>query len=99
MLSTEVTLMGKSNGSRRGCGCFGGGVFGSVGAVLAAILSWQVNHSILGAACEHLAGNGQTHNVYLAAFCRSVLSPTAFQAVTKACPNDRPPSPDGTRRL
>ena len=33
--------------SRAGCGCCGGGVFGSAGAVLAAILSWQVNHSIL----------------------------------------------------
>ncbi len=31
---------------RRGCGCCGGGVFGSIGAVLAALLSWQMNHSI-----------------------------------------------------
>lgn len=30
-----------------GCGCFGGGVFGSVGAVIAAILSWGVNHSLV----------------------------------------------------
>ena len=32
---------------KRGCGCFGGGIFGSIGAVLAALLSWNVNHSIL----------------------------------------------------
>lgn len=32
---------------KSGCGCCGGGVFGSVGAVLAALLSWQVNHSVL----------------------------------------------------
>lgn len=32
--------------SRRGCGCCGGGVFGSAGAVLAALLSWKVNGSI-----------------------------------------------------
>jgi hypothetical protein len=32
---------------KRGCGCFGGGVFGSIGAVLAALLSWKVNHHIL----------------------------------------------------
>ena len=30
-----------------GCGCCGGGVFGSVGSVLAALLSWKVHHSIL----------------------------------------------------
>jgi hypothetical protein len=34
-------------GNKRGCGCCGGGVFGSIGAVLAALLSWSVNHSIL----------------------------------------------------
>ncbi len=33
--------------SGRGCGCCGGGVFGSIGSVLAALLSWKVNHSIL----------------------------------------------------
>lgn len=32
---------------RSGCGCCGGGVFGSVGAVLAALLSWTTNHSLL----------------------------------------------------
>jgi hypothetical protein len=32
---------------RKGCGCCGGGIFGSIGAVLAALLSWKVNHSIL----------------------------------------------------
>jgi len=37
--------MGDGNG-KSGCGCCGGGVFGSIGAVLAAILSWNVNHSI-----------------------------------------------------
>jgi len=31
----------------KGCGCCGGGIFGSIGAVLAALLSWNVNHSIL----------------------------------------------------
>ncbi len=42
----EATIdMGEKKKS--GCGCFGGGVFGSVGAVLAALLSWQVNHSVL----------------------------------------------------
>ena len=34
-------------GNKRGCGCCGGGVFGSIGAVLAAILSWNANHSIV----------------------------------------------------
>ncbi|MCB9913716.1 MAG: hypothetical protein H6828_01045 [Planctomycetes bacterium] len=34
-------------GSNRSCGCCGGGIFGSVGCVLAALLSWKVNHSIL----------------------------------------------------
>jgi len=38
--------MGNSD-SKRGCGCCGGGIFGSIGAVLAALLSWQVNHSVL----------------------------------------------------
>jgi uncharacterized membrane protein YeaQ/YmgE (transglycosylase-associated protein family) len=39
---------GKMAGEKkRGCGCFGGGIFGSVGAVLAALLSWKVNHSML----------------------------------------------------
>jgi hypothetical protein len=33
--------------SKAGCGCCGGGIFGSIGAVLAAILSWQTNHSLL----------------------------------------------------
>jgi len=37
----------RNGNRRRGCGCFGGGVFGSIGAVLAALLSWKVNHSIL----------------------------------------------------
>ena len=37
--------MGEHGG--RGCGCCGGGIFGSIGAVLAALLSWSVNHSIL----------------------------------------------------
>ena len=35
------------NDSNTGCGCCGGGIFGSIGAVLAALLSWNVNHSIL----------------------------------------------------
>jgi len=38
--------MGEDNGSS-GCGCCGGGIFGSIGAVLAALLSWNVKHSIL----------------------------------------------------
>ena len=33
--------------NKPGCGCCGGGVLGSIGAVLAALLSWNVNHSIL----------------------------------------------------
>jgi len=33
-------------GGGKGCGCCGGGVFGSVGAVLAALLSWKTHHSI-----------------------------------------------------
>jgi hypothetical protein len=33
--------------SKKGCGCCGGGIFGSIGAVIAALLSWQVNHSLL----------------------------------------------------
>ena len=32
---------------RKGCGCCGGGIFGSIGAVIAALLSWNVNHSLL----------------------------------------------------
>ena len=40
------TIMGKRD-KRAGCGCCGGGIFGSIGAVLAALLSWSVNHSIL----------------------------------------------------
>ena len=36
--------MGEDN--KAGCGCCGGGIFGSIGAVLAALLSWKVNHSI-----------------------------------------------------
>jgi hypothetical protein len=32
---------------KKGCGCCGGGIFGSIGAILAALLSWKVNHSIL----------------------------------------------------
>ena len=40
--------MGKGgDGGRGGCGCCGGGVFGSIGAVIAALLSWQVNNSLL----------------------------------------------------
>jgi uncharacterized membrane protein YeaQ/YmgE (transglycosylase-associated protein family) len=39
--------MGDDKKSKSGCGCFGGGIFGSVGAVIAGILSWQVNQSIL----------------------------------------------------
>jgi hypothetical protein len=35
------------NKKKTGCGCCGGGIFGSIGAVLAALLSWKVNHSIL----------------------------------------------------
>jgi len=35
------------HGDRRGCGCCGGGIFGSIGAVVAALLSWKLNHSIL----------------------------------------------------
>ena len=38
--------MGESR-SNNGCGCFGGGIFGSIGAVLAALLSWNVNGSVL----------------------------------------------------
>jgi hypothetical protein len=30
----------------KGCGCCGGGILGSIGAVLAALLSWGVHHSI-----------------------------------------------------
>ncbi len=37
--------MGDSR-SKKGCGCCGGGIFGSIGAVLAALLSWRVNHSV-----------------------------------------------------
>ncbi len=33
--------------SKRGCGCCGGGILGSVGAVIAAILSWNLHHSVL----------------------------------------------------
>ena len=32
---------------KSGCGCCGGGIFGSIGAVFAAILSWKLNQSIL----------------------------------------------------
>jgi hypothetical protein len=32
--------------SKKGCGCFGGGVFGSIGAVIAALLSWSHHHSL-----------------------------------------------------
>jgi hypothetical protein len=39
--------MGNDNRSKGGCGCCGGGVFGSIGSVLAAILSWQTHHSLL----------------------------------------------------
>jgi len=35
------------NKDKGGCGCCGGGVFGSIGAVLAAILSWNMHHSFL----------------------------------------------------
>ena len=34
-------------GSNKGCGCFGGGVFGSIGAVLAALLSWNMHGSFV----------------------------------------------------
>jgi len=34
-------------GGRRGCGCCGGGVLGSIGAVFAAILSWNLHGSLL----------------------------------------------------
>ena len=37
--------MGDGNG-KSGCGCCGGGVFGSIGAVLAALLSWKINQNI-----------------------------------------------------
>ena len=37
--------MGENSG--KGCGCCGGGIFGSIGAVPAVLLSWSVNHSIL----------------------------------------------------
>lgn len=40
--------MGNSEGgSRSSCGCCGGGIFGSIGAVIAALLSWKVNGSVL----------------------------------------------------
>ena len=35
------------NGSNKGCGCFGGGVFGSIGAVFAALLSWNMHGSFV----------------------------------------------------
>jgi hypothetical protein len=35
------------NGSNKGCGCFGGGVFGSIGSVLAALLSWNMHGSFV----------------------------------------------------
>ena len=38
--------MGDSD-SKKGCGCCGGGVFGSIGAVLAGILSWNMHGSFL----------------------------------------------------
>ena len=38
--------MKEHKSKKSGCGCCGGGVFGSIGAVLAAVLSWKVNHSI-----------------------------------------------------
>jgi hypothetical protein len=41
----RIEKMGDTNA--KGCGCCGGGIFGSIGAVLAALLSWSVNHSIL----------------------------------------------------
>jgi hypothetical protein len=41
----EDTTVGEKNS--KGCGCCGGGILGSIGAVLAALLSWNVNHSIL----------------------------------------------------
>ncbi len=54
----QITFTGKRCGSqeprihmseesKKGCGCCGGGIFGSIGAVLAALLSWKVNHSIM----------------------------------------------------
>lgn len=41
----EAKTVGEND--KKGCGCCGGGIFGSIGAVLAALLSWGVNHSIL----------------------------------------------------
>ncbi len=35
-----------SESKRSGCGCCGGGIFGSIGAVLAALLSWKIHHNI-----------------------------------------------------
>lgn len=34
-------------GKGKGCGCCGGGLFGSAGAVFAALLSWEMNRSVL----------------------------------------------------
>ncbi len=45
-LAAYGTDMGDSK-NKRGCGCCGGGIFGSIGAVLAALLSWRVNHNVL----------------------------------------------------
>lgn len=39
--------MGSDKRGKGGCGCCGGGIFGSFGAVLAAILSWQMHHSLV----------------------------------------------------
>jgi hypothetical protein len=41
----EIEAMGETD--KKGCGCCGGGILGSIGAVLGALLSWSVNHSIL----------------------------------------------------
>jgi hypothetical protein len=37
--------MGENDEGRSGCGCCGAGPFGLIGTVVAAVLSWQVNHS------------------------------------------------------
>jgi hypothetical protein len=44
---TRERIMGERSRNNKGCGCCGGGIVGSIGAVLAALLSWSVNHSVL----------------------------------------------------
>ena len=46
MVQVEIREESSSVRSKSGCGCCGGGIFGSIGAVLAALLSWGVNESI-----------------------------------------------------